>query len=160
MTGPGLAFGAGAFGAARRAGRPASARPTGRARRPGWGRGGGGLGRGGGLGGDGGGGGGGRGVGLVAQGLAGEAAGLGPVGQGGQRVADRAGRAAEVFGDLADRVRAGAGGQPLGNLAAKLAVAEPARGRGGNSGGGHREYLREKQGRELRAGARFAITGY
>jgi len=107
-------------------------------------RGGGGLGRGGGLGGDGGGCGGGRGVGLVVERLAGNAAGLGPVGEGGQGVADCAGRPAEVFGDLADRVRAGAGGEPLGNLAAKLAVAEPAlRGRGGNSGGGHREYLRE-----------------
>jgi hypothetical protein len=51
---------------------------------------------------------------------------------------------AEVFGNLADRVRAGAGGEPLGNLTAKLAVAEAAlRGRGRNSGGGHREYLRE-----------------
>jgi hypothetical protein len=50
------------------------------------------LGRRGGLRGDGGGCGGGRGVGLVPDGLAGEAAGLGPVGQGGQRVADRAGR--------------------------------------------------------------------
>jgi hypothetical protein len=39
------------------------------------------------------------------------------------------------------------GGQPLGDLAAKLAVAEPAlRGRGRKSGGGHREYLPEKQG--------------
>ena len=99
--------------------------------------------------GDGGGCGGGRGVGLVADGLAGEAAGLGPVGEAGQRVA---GRPAEVLGDLADRVRAGAGGEPLGNLAAKLAVAETAlRGRGGNSGGGHREYLREN--------ARAGITG-
>ena len=87
-------------------------------------RGRGGLGRGGGLGGDGGGCGGGRGVGLVAERLASDAGGLGPVGEGGQRVADRASRAAEVFGDLADRVRAGAGGEPLGNLAAKLAVAE------------------------------------
>ena len=95
---------------------------------------------------------GGRGVGFVAHGLAGEAAGLGAVGQGGQGVADRAGRAAEVFGDLADRVRAGAGGEPLGNLAAKLAVAEPARGRGGNSGGGHREYLREKRGAGIAGG--------
>jgi len=61
------------------------------------------------------------------------AAGLGPVGEGGQRVADRAGRPAEVPGDLADRVRARARGQPLGNLGAKLAVAETAlRGRGRN----------------------------
>jgi hypothetical protein len=56
-------------------------------------------------------------------------------------------------------VRAGAGREPLGNLAAKLAVAEPALGgRGRNSGGGHREYLREKQGGKVRAGARFAMT--
>ena len=39
-----------------------------------------------------------------------------------------------------------------------LAVAEPLRGRGRNSGGGHREYLREKQGGKVRAGARFAMT--
>ena len=56
------------------------------------------------------------------------------------------------------RARRLAGGEPLGNLAAKLAVAEPALGRGRNSGGGHREYLREKRGRELLAGARFAMT--
>jgi len=74
----------------------------------------------------------------------GKAGGLAPAGEGGQRVADRAGRAAVVFGDLADLVRAGAGGEPLGNLAAKLTVAEPAlRGRCRNSGGDHREYLRE-----------------
>ena len=65
-------------------------------------------------------------VGLVAQRLARDAGGLSPVGEGGQRVADRAGREAEVFGDLADRMPAGAGGEQLGNLAAKLAVAEPA----------------------------------
>jgi hypothetical protein len=93
-------------------------------------------------------------AGCGAAGGAGEAGGLGPVGEGGQRVADRAGRPAEVFGDLADRVRAGAGGEPLGNLAAKLAVAEAAlRGRGRNSGGGHREYLRKMRGREI-AGVR------
>jgi hypothetical protein len=65
---------------------------------------------------------------------------------------------AEVFGDLADRVRAGAGGEPLGDLAAKLAVAEPAlRGRGGNSGAviGNTS---GKAGRESTGGARFAMT--
>ena len=143
MTGPGAAFGAGAFGADEAAG----------------------FGAVGGAGGAGGaaGCGGGRGVGLVADGLARNAAGLGAVSEGGQRVADRAGRPAEVFGDLAGRVRAGAGGEPLGDLAAKLAVAESAlRGRGGGSGGGHREYLREKRGAGIvTACARFAINpGY
>jgi hypothetical protein len=114
--------------------------------RPGSRWGGGGPGRGGCLGGDGGGCGVGRGVGPVADRLAGLAAGLAPVGQGGQRVADRPGGAAKVFGDLAGGVRAGAGGQPFGDLAAKLAVAEPARRGGGKGGGGHREYLREMQG--------------
>ena len=119
----------------------------------------GGLRRGGGLGGDGDGCGGGRGVGLVADGLACEAAGLGPVGESGQRVADRAGRAAEVPGDLADRVRARAGGQPLGNLAAKLAVAEPAlRGRGGNSGAVIGNTSGKTRGPGIAGGRGFAMT--
>jgi hypothetical protein len=85
------------------------------------------------------GGGGGR-VRLVADGLAGYEVGLAVAGQGGQRVADRAGRLAEGLGDLADLVGSGVAGEVLGYLAAQLAVAEPALGGGA---GGHREYLRK-----------------
>jgi hypothetical protein len=104
-----------------------------------------------------------RGGSLGAAGGAGEAggaAGFGTVGEGGQRVADRAGRPAEVFGDLADRVRAGAGGQPLGNLATKLAVAEPALRRGGSSGAVIGNTFGKTRGRELRAGALRHDPGY
>jgi hypothetical protein len=40
----------------------------------------------------------------------------------------------------------------LGNGQLRRQVAEPTLGRGGNSGGGHREYLREKRGREIAGG--------
>ena len=108
-------------------------------------RGGGGrLGRKGGLGRDGCGCGGGGGVRLVADGLAGYQVGLAPVGEGGQRVADRAGRPGQGPGDLADLAGPGVVGEVLGYLAAQLAVAEPAlRGGGGGGGGGHRDYLRK-----------------
>src|SRR5208282_2407988 len=98
----------------------------------------------GGLGGDGGGCGCGGGVRLVADGLAGYQVGLAPVGEGGQRVADRAGRPGQGPGDIADLAGPGVVGEVLGYLAAQLAVAEPAlRGGGGGGGGGHWDYLRK-----------------
>jgi len=66
---------------------------------------------------------------------------------------------AEVLGDLADRVRAGAGGQPLGNLAAKLAVAEAAlQGRAEIAGAVIGNTSGKCEGGKLRAGVRFAMT--
>jgi hypothetical protein len=85
------------------------------------------------------GGGGGGGVRLVADGLAGYEVGLAVAGQGGERVADRAGRPAQRLGDAACPLGSGVVGEVLGYLAAQLAVAEPAL-RGGG-GGGHRDYL-------------------
>ncbi len=85
-------------------------------------------------------------------------------GEGGQRVADRAGAPVQGPGDLACPAGSGVVGEVLGYLAAQLAVAEPALGGGrggGGSGGGHRDYLRKGRGGiEAGIGVRtlFAIT--
>jgi len=125
-------------GGRRRGGR---GRGVGRRRGGGRARGGGRPGREGCPGGDGGGCGGGRGVGLVADRPAGHEVGLAPAGQGGQRVADRAGRPVQRLGDVAGLAGPGVAVEVLGYLAAQLAIAEPTL-RGGGGGGGHRDYLR------------------
>ena len=98
------------------------------------------LGRKGGLGRDGGGCGGGGGVGLVADRLAGYEVGLAPVGEGGQRVADRAGRPGRGpwRSRLSCRVRGGRRGTRLPGGAAGRCRAGPSgrrRGRRGRSSG-------------------------
>ena len=95
---------------------------------------------------------------MVAGGLAGSGLGLAAIGEGFQGVADGAGAAVQRLGDRAGRAGAGVLVQVGGDLAAQLAVAEPARGRGARGGGGQVLRTGVERGRG-RLGGAGAVVG-